>query len=106
MATLTIELSDEILAQLQTDAKQQGKVAEVVAQELITQQLEAKQVSKMSDRDLARKLLKDGGKLSTLHPDLLKLANSAISIEEIRDALSRDGKPMSEIVIEQRGPLY
>lgn len=149
MATLTIELSDEVLAQLQTDAKQQGKAAEVVAQELIAQQLEAKTpVSTLdtndvienlqkslpnngeplnglatqqgdasskselnveqyrAEREKRRQILKEAGLLVELDPELAKRADPTVSIEKVREALSRDGKPMSEIAIEQRGPLY
>lgn len=45
------------------------------------------------------------GLLTELGPDLLKLANPAVSLAEVQESLARaGGTPLSEIVLEQRGP--
>jgi hypothetical protein len=117
MATLTIELPDEVLAQVQNKAVQDGKTAESLVQEWVTFQAASSEQKSNSvqpemtdgeyqaDRERVHKALKAAGLIVEIDPELAKLGDPTVSLEEVRQALS-GGKPMSEIVIEQRGPLY
>jgi hypothetical protein len=105
MATLTIELSDEILAQLHHKATQDGKTTELLVQEWVTNQAEAIKEESLSAREIGRRALKAAGILAEIDPELVKMGDPTVSLEEVRQALS-GGRPLSEIAIEQRGPLY
>jgi len=57
------------------------------------------------DREKARQALREAGLLTELHPDLIRLANLNVSLEDVQASLARaGGKPLSEIILEQRGP--
>ena len=58
-----------------------------------------------SDRERARQVLRAAGLLTELGPNLRKLADSTVRLEDVQAALARaGGKTLSEIVLEQRGP--
>jgi hypothetical protein len=106
MTSLTIELSPEEYTQLEAQAAQQGKAAASLAKEWVANQLEVEQPPTLSSRDRARQILKAAGMLSELPPELRRSPDPSISLDDIVAALGRDGKPLSEIVIEQRGPKF
>ncbi len=57
------------------------------------------------DREQARDALRAAGLLAELGPNVRAIADPSLSLEEIRAALSRvEGQPLSEIILEQRGP--
>lgn len=103
MTALTIELPAEILERLRIEAARVGKPAEVLASEWLAERL---QPFPPSERERAREVLRAAGLLTELGPELKRRAAEAtLSLEEIQEILSRaGGKPLSEIVIEQRGP--
>ena len=58
-----------------------------------------------TDREQARDALRAAGLLAELGPNLRAIADPSLSLEEIRAALSRiEGQPLSDIILEQRGP--
>ena len=58
-----------------------------------------------SDRKKADQALRAAGLLTGLGADLRRLADPAVRLEDVNAALARaGGKPLSEIVLEQRGP--
>ena len=103
MTTLTIDLPSDILERLQAEAARTGKRVEELASELLTERMP---VPVASERERAREVLRAAGLLTELGPELKqRAARSTASLEEVSAALSRaGGKPLSEIVIEQRGP--
>ena len=58
-----------------------------------------------SERERARQVLRAAGLLTELGPNLRRLADSTVRLEDVQAALARaGGKTLSEIVLEQRGP--
>ena len=52
-----------------------------------------------------REVLHNTGRLRELSPHLQQMIVPGVTLEQVREALGRAaGKPLSEIVIEQRGP--
>jgi plasmid stability protein len=103
MTTLTLELPPDIYRQLRETATQQGKPAEELVEEWIAERI---QPAQPSERERAREVLRAAGLLTELGPELKRLAADAtMTLDEVSEAFSRaGGKPLSEIVIEQRGP--
>lgn len=53
----------------------------------------------------ARAILAENGLLTTLGPAMQRRSLEQVSLDDVRAALGRAaGKPLSEIIIEQRGP--
>lgn len=56
-------------------------------------------------RPSVREVLQGTGRLRELSPHLMEKIIPGVTLEQVREALGRAaGKPLSEIVIEQRGP--
>lgn len=105
MTTLTLELAPTIYQRLREEADRLGKPAQVVAQELLTERLAILAVAPDNERERVRQVLQKAGLLTELDPELRKLADPTVSLEEVRAALDRvKGPSLSEIVLEQRGP--
>jgi hypothetical protein len=103
MSQLLLELPPELFERLRREADRVGKPVETLASEWLSERL---RLDKPSERERARAVLREAGLLTELGPELKRRANEATSsLEEVSAALSRTGgKPLSEIVIEQRGP--
>ena len=102
MSQLTIDVRSDTLKKLQQEASRVGKPVEVFVSELLDAQAPDK---KQIEREQARAALRAAGLLTELGPELkLRAAQSHTSLEQVSAALSRSGEPLSEIVIEQRGP--
>jgi plasmid stability protein len=103
MSHLTIDLQPDVFERLRGEAARTGKSIELLASELLARQLPP--VSP-SERERTREVLRAAGLLTELGPELKRRAAEAtLSLEEIQEILRRvGGKPLSEIVIEQRGP--
>ena len=103
MSQLTIDVRPDVLERLRREATRTGKPIEKVASELLDERLPTISVN---ERERARDVLRAAGLLTELGPELKqRAAQSTASLEEVSAALSRaGGKPLSEIVIEQRGP--
>ena len=104
MTALTLELATDLMERLQIEAARLGKPAEVLVGEWLTAHLTP--IPPLSERERAREVLRAAGLLTELGPELKRrAAESTASLEEVSAALSRaGGKPLSEMVIEQRGP--
>lgn len=103
MSQLTIDLRPDVFERLRRKAALTGKPIELLASELLAERLPNEN---QDERARAREILRAAGLLTELGPELKqRAAQSTASLEEVSAALSRaGGKPLSEIVIEQRGP--
>ena len=117
MTALTLELPPELYARLRAEAERLGRSAQDVAQEWLAERLEeASQAAPtiqetpppapMSDRDRVTEVLRAAGLLAELSPEEKERARrSTMTLEEVSAALSRaGGKPLSELILEMRGP--
>lgn len=104
MTTLNIELPPDLYRCLQDEAGRAGKAADVLAQEWLIQWLQASTLS--GEREQSREMLRAAGLLAELSPEQKALAaQSTLTLEEARAILDRaGGKPLSEIILEMRGP--
>lgn len=103
MTNLKIKLPSELYERLQQEAKRSGRPADDLAQEWLAERLEKPETK--SERELATEALRRAGLLTELSPKEKERARrSKATLEEVRAALDRaGGKPLSEIVLEQRG---
>jgi len=103
MSQLTIDLRPDVFERLRREAARTGKPIEMLANELLAEGLPTET---QDDRERTREVLRAAGLLTELGSELKqRAAQSTASLEEVSAALSRaGGKPLSEIVIEQRGP--
>jgi hypothetical protein len=105
MASVTVELPSSEYEQLQKEAARLGKSPQSLIQEWVAERLETETPKPMTERELTREALRKAGLLTELGPNLQAMADPTISIEEVREALSRVPHPsLSEIIIEQREP--
>lgn len=102
MATLNLEISSEQYERLRAEAKRLDKPEEELAREWLAERI----TPLMSERERASEVLRAAGLLTELSPELKKRArHSKATLEEVQAAFARSsGKPLSEIVLEQRGP--
>ena len=103
MTTLTIDLPTDVYERLRAAAEQQHVTVESIAQEWLTERSAA---TKTSERERLRAALRAAGRLGELSPEeKLRAAQSTLTLEEARAILDRaGGKPLSEIILEMRGP--
>lgn len=102
---MTLELPPEVYRRLREEADRQGKPLQMVIQEWLVERLAPTAPTTGGDREKARQALHAAGLLTELSPGLRVRASSTVPLEEIEAALTRaGGKPLSEIVLEQRGP--
>ena len=117
MTALTLELPAELYACLQAEAERLGLSAQDVAQEWLAERLEEASPATpamgetlspapMSDRDRSTEVLRAAGLLAELSPaEKARARRSTATLEEVSAALSRaGGKPLSELILEMRGP--
>jgi aryl-alcohol dehydrogenase-like predicted oxidoreductase len=106
MATLTLELPPEVYHRLHEEADRLGKPPQVVVQEWLIERLSVPiPVSGSSEREQARQALRAAGLLVALPPRLRQRVEQQVRLEDVEAALARvGGKPLSDIVLEQRGP--
>lgn len=106
MTALTLELSPDVFARLRMEAERVGKPMSAVVQEWVAERLPA--APPASDRARARAALRAAGLLieDPLGPELRRRAETAqVTLEEVSADLERaGGRPLSEIILEQRGP--
>lgn len=105
MTTVQIELPPEIYHKLEVEATRQGKPAHLVAQEWLIERARIPP-SRSAEYEQAIAVLRDAGLLAELSPDEQSHAAACTTtLEAVQEALSRaGGTPLSEIIIEQRGP--
>lgn len=112
MTALTIELSPELYARLRAEAERQGEPPEGVARRWLAERLVPpaalpdEETRPPSDRERVRAALRAAGLLVEPTPEQLAWAETVdVTLEEVIEALDRsEGKPLSEIILEQRGP--
>jgi plasmid stability protein len=104
MTAVTIDLPTDVYQRLHDEASRAGKSVEAIAQELLIERLVSP--VPVSERERATEILRAAGLLTEPGPEMkARAARSTATLEEVRAAFARSpGKPLSEIVIEQRGP--
>ena len=102
METLILNLQPEVYQQLQLRATKRGKSPEELATEWVAKHLKRKPIS---ERERAREVLQSAGLLVEPSPQMRRSASEAkMTLAEVQATLDKaGGKPLSEIVIEQRG---
>jgi proteasome assembly chaperone (PAC2) family protein len=103
MTTMTLDLSPDTYQRLLVEARQRGAPVEAVAEKLLAEQLAGVH---LSERDRATAVLRAAGLLTELSPEEKeRAACSTLMLEEARAILDRAGsKPLSEVILEMRGP--
>jgi predicted transcriptional regulator len=105
MTVLTLKLPPEVYRRLHEEAARLGKPPQIVAEEWLAERLTSPDTASGSDREKARHVLRAAGLLTELGPNLRRLADPTVRLEDISAALDQaGGKTLSEIVLEQRGP--
>jgi len=103
--SVMLELSPEAYGRLRDEAGRLGKALPAIAREWLIERLAMSPAPPLDERAPVRQALRAAGLLTELGPELRVRADPTISLEEVQEALDRaDGKPLSEIIIEQRGP--
>jgi len=105
MATLKIELSSELYERLRSIASSRGTSVEMLAQTWIQAQSEVESAPE-SMRERLRAALRAAGLLAEPSEEMRRIAaESTLTLEEARAILDRvGGKPLSEVILEMRGP--
>jgi plasmid stability protein len=104
MNTLNLKLPPQVYRRLREEAARLGKSPHAVAQEWLVERLASPPTAPSSDRDRARQALRAAGLLTELGPNLRKLADPTVRLEDVRAALNRaGGKTLSGIILEKRG---
>lgn len=104
MTIVTIELPQQVYNRLHAVAQQRHTTIESVAQEWLVEKSAVAQP--VSERDQAIAALRAAGLLVEPSLSMQQLAaESTLSLEEARAILDRTGgKPLSELILEMRGP--
>src|SRR5262245_53277166 len=104
MTTLTIEVPPDLYERLSKEAQQVGQPVEALVEQWLARRFPSP--APAGERERAREVLRAAGLLTELGPELKRRAQqSTATLEEVSAALSRaGGKPLSEIILEQRGP--
>ena len=105
MATLTLELPPEAYQRLHEEANRLGKPLQVVAQEWLIERLFVLIPAPDNAREIVRRALRAAGLLVERGPRPQGYEDRQVRLEDVEASLARvGGKPLSEIVLEQRGP--
>ena len=111
MTSVTIELPAEIYERLRRAAAQHGKPVEEIAQEwLVAHSAQARTdlppPAPADERTRAIAVLRTSGLLATSGPALkARAARATLTLDQARAILDRaGGKPLSEVILELRGP--
>ena len=104
MATLTLELPPEAYQRLHEEANRLGKPPQVVAQEWLIERLSVLIPAPDNARETVRHALRTAGLLVERSPRLQRYVDRQVRLEEVEASLTHvGGKPLSEIILEQRG---
>jgi len=105
MTTLTLELPPEVYRRLHEEADRLGKPPQIVVQEWLIERLSVPiPVPDSGEREKARRALRAAGLLVEQRPRLHRRVDQKVRLEDVEAALARvGGKPVREIVLEQRG---
>ena len=106
MTALTLELSPELVARLRAEAERVGKPVSTVVEAWLRERLPHTQLGDGHER--AQAALRAAGLLveNPLEPILQRRVDGAkLSLEQVSADLDQaGGRPLSEIILEQRGP--
>jgi hypothetical protein len=104
MTTLTLELSSELYERLRLEAERVGESIQTTAQKLLTERLTVP--APPGEREQAIAAMRAAGLLAELGPEMkMRAQRSTMTLEEVRAALDKaGGKPLSELILEMRGP--
>lgn len=102
MTTLTLDLPAELYEGLRLESARRGETIQTLAQKLLAERL----APPPTEREQAVAALQAAGLLAELGPEeKQRAARSTATLEEVRAALDRvGGKPLSELILEMRGP--
>jgi hypothetical protein len=106
MTQLVLDLPTDLYERLQSEADQQGKSAQEIVQTWLAERLAWLQPAPPGERERAIEALRAAGLLAELSPEEKQRASqSTMTLEEVHAALDRaGGRPLSEIILEMRGP--
>ncbi len=104
MTALTVELPPELYARLREEAERQGKPPEGIAREWLAERLIPSSSTGNRERSIAA--MHAAGLLADPSPAMMaRAARATMTLDEVSAALDRaDGKSLSAIILEQRGP--
>jgi hypothetical protein len=93
----------DMYQRLATEASRLGKLPQVMVLDWLSTRLVPPPSTVTSDRTQVREILRAAGLLSELGPVLQRRADPTISLDEVIAELDQaGGKPLSEIIMEQR----
>lgn len=107
MTTLILDIPADLYEQLDAEARRLQKPTQLIAQELLKEKLTRLQARTVhTEHEQLVMALKHAGLLAEPGPAMIqRAARSRATLEEAHAAFARSqGKPLSEIVLEQRGP--
>ena len=109
MTALTIHLPSDVYERLHITASQQGKPVEEIAAAVLIQYAPRPDLlapAPPGERERATEILRTAGLLAESGPELkARAARSTLTLEQARAMLDRTGgTPLSELIIEMRGP--
>lgn len=100
MTTLTLELPKDLLRFLQKRAVERGEELQEAALQILERELAAEA---KSERERVTEVLQTAGLIRPLSEELRQMIDPTVTHEEVEAAFARaGGKPLSEIIIEQR----
>jgi hypothetical protein len=103
LSEVVLHLPADLYQRLRWEASRAGKAAPIIAQEILAERLAS--TPELDERTRVLEALRSAGLLVELDPELKRRADPTINLEEVQAALDRaGGKPLSEIILEQRGP--
>ncbi|MBI3739771.1 MAG: hypothetical protein HY258_12045 [Chloroflexi bacterium] len=104
--TLDVRIPDQLAARLEKQARAEGKEPETLVVEIVEQKLAQTEEEHQTERFRQHiQALYEAGVLVELSDKLKARIIPGVTHEEVRAILSRaGGKPLSEIIGEQRGP--
>jgi len=102
MTTLTLRLSKDLLRLLQKRSVERGEEPQKVVLGILQKELDSEA---KSAREQVIEALRASGLVRPLSENLRKMSDSSVTHAEVEAAIAKaGGKPLSEIIIEQRGP--
>lgn len=106
MTLLTLELPPHLYERLRRHATTLGKTPEQAAERLLDWGLTEAPAGPTQEREQVTQALRAAGLLTTLTLDEKRKADATMATgSDVRAALDRaGGKPLSEVIIEMRGP--
>jgi hypothetical protein len=106
MTTLTLELPVELYDKLNAEATRPDTPVQTVAQKILAAGLADSPQAAMSEREQAIAVLREAGLLCEYSiKEKQRAADCTVTLEEVQTALDKaEGPPLSEVIIEMRGP--